>query len=373
MSFTRNKSRIIPAMIASLLATVLMFSSVVLATGCAASSDQGSSASASSDGSTAAGSTLAEPLTVASMKGATSIGLASMMQDDTEDDDYVFEMYAAADEIAPKLVSGDVDIALIPANLAATLYGKTDGGIQVIDINTLGVLYALTADADLKALDGASMADLAGRTIYMSGKGTVPEYTVRCLLQAAGLDEASVSIEFCSEPTEAVARLAAAPDAVGIVPQPFATAALMQNDQLASIMDLSEQWDLLAVDEDSDLPDNGRMVTGVTVARTSVIEEHPDAIADFLEAHRASAEVADTDPSAIAAEVVELGIVGKEAIAEAAIPLCNIVCITGDDMEEALSGYLEALFALAPEAVGGSLPPDEFYFLGWADRYYNSK
>lgn len=351
MSVTMSMHRIFKGTITAIIALTLMAFNV----GC--SSTSSSQASSAEDSSTNA-------LAVASMKGATSIGIASMMQEDSEDDEFDFEVYASADEIAPKLVSGDLDIALIPANLAATLSNKTDGDIKVIDVNTLGVLYAITADENLKALPSATITDIAGYTIFMTGKGTVPEYTVRILLESAGLSMDSVNIEFCSEPSEAVARLESAPRAVAIVPQPYATAATLQNDQLASIIDLSEQWDILAADETSPMPDKGRMVTGVTVARASVIDENPEAVEKFIEQHRSSAEIAMKDPSSIAAKVVELGIVGKESIAEVAIPLCNIVCLTGEEMEDALSGYLEALFVMDPDAIGGDLPGDELYYLG---------
>lgn len=315
-----------------------------------------------------------EPLKVASLKGPTTIGLAALMEpaagtDDQEqaqalastDGGIVFEIFATADEIAPKLASGDVDIALIPANLAATLYQKTDGSLAVIDVNTLGVLYALTADPGLQAAEAPTMADLAGRTVYLTGKGTVPEYTVRCLLAAAGVAEDAVDLRFCSEPQEVVANLAQDSTAVGIVPQPFATAAPAQNPAIASIMDLSAQWDALAADAAPGAPDQGRMVTGVTVVRADTLQQRPQDVAAFLEAHAAAAQQANDDPASIADTVVELGIVGSAAIAEKAIPLCNVTCLTGDDMKQALSGYLQALFDLAPEAVGGSLPDDGFY------------
>lgn len=338
-------------------ATALALAGLLALAGCATSPAADSSQAASD-------ATTSEPVRIASLKGPTTIGLASMIQEDG--DAYDVTVHATADEVAPLLASGDIDIALVPANLAATLFARTEGGIEAIDVNTLGVLYALTADEGLKEQRDIAFADLAGRTIYLTGKGTVPEYTVRCLLAAAGLTEADVTLEFRSEPTEVVALLATDPSAVGIVPQPFATAATIQNEAIANVMDLTEQWDALtASDEAADgNGTSGRFVTGVTVARTAFIDEHPELVEAFLEAHRASAEVAQGDPAAIAQEVVDLGIVGNVQIAEQAIPLCNVVCLTGDEMRSALSGYLEALFALDPTAIGGALPEDAFYYLG---------
>lgn len=302
-----------------------------------------------------------EPVIVSSLKGATSIGLAAMIQE--QDSSYEFQISTNADEIVPKLSSGSVDIALIPANLAAVLYKKTNGGIQVIDVNTLGVLYGITANTSLKEMSDVSISDLVGKTIYMTGKGTVPEYTLRCLIQAAGISESNVAIEFRSEPTEVLAMLEANPDSVGIVPQPFATTAVLKNENLKNVLDLNEQWNILATKQNSSINNGGKMVTGVTVARTDFIKERPEAIKSFLEAHKQSATLAASDPKAVAEEVVQLGIVPNINIAEIAIPLCNIVCLTSTEMKEALSGYLEALYFMSPEAIGNSLPGDDFYYI----------
>ncbi len=317
-----------------------------------------------------------EPLRVCSLKGPTTIGLASLMAEGGSDgegeaegpsaDPYAFEVAATADEVAAKLAAGECDVALLPANLAAALYQRTDGAVRAIDVNTLGVLYGLTADESLKAADGLSMADLAGRTVYLTGKGTVPQYTVECLLQAAGVAD-SVTLEFRSEPSEVAALVQADPAAVGIVPQPFATAAMAQDGSLAAVLDLTEQWDR-AFATAADGQEAGRFVTGVTVARAEVLDQRPEDVRRFLRDHGASAALAASDPAAVAPEVVELGIVGSVPVAERTIPQCNVVCLTGDDMKAALGGYLARLFELAPQAVGGFLPDDGFYWDGDAAR-----
>ena len=329
-----------------------------------------------------------EPLRICSLKGPTTIGLASLIAENglaqeaedgaaadaaegdaapgDADAPYLFEMAATADEVAPKLASGECDIALIPANLAATLYQRTNGAVRAIDVNTLGVLYALTADAQLKAADDLSMADLAGRTVYLTGKGTVPQYTVECLLQAAGVAD-SVTLDFRSEPAEVAALIQADPTAVGIVPQPFATAAIAKDGNLEAVLDLTEQWDRAFADA-ADGQEAGRFVTGVTVARAEVLDERPEDVRRFLRDHGAAAALAANDPAAVAPEVVELGIVGSVPVAEKAIPACNVVCLTGSDMKAALSGYLGRLFELAPQALGGALPDDGFYWNGASGR-----
>ncbi|HJG30590.1 MAG TPA: ABC transporter substrate-binding protein [Collinsella ihuae] len=323
-------------------------------------SDSTAGAGSTSTGSSAsaAGSAEEEPVEsvevrVASLSGPTSIGLVSFMElaKDAEryDNTYTFNIYKAADEILPQVIKGDIDIALIPANAASVLYNKTEQGIACIDVNTLGVLSVVTGDASV-----ASFEDLAGRTVYLTGKGTTPEYTMNYLLSAAGIAD-SVTLEFKSEATEVVSTLAADASAVGVLPQPFVTAALTKNDALSAPVDLTDVWAQYA-DEGS------QMVTGVTVVRREFAEAHEQAVVEFLIAQAASVATVNDDPAAAAPLVVEAGIIESEAVAEAAIPNCHLVCLTGEEMKDALSGYLEVLHAASPEAVGGTMPEDNFYF-----------
>ena len=335
----------------ALAAAVLLCAGLVLG-GCAAGTDsqqdaQAQDAAATDTAADEAAAAAADELRIGSLKGPTSIGLAAMM----EGDEGVFTVAASTDEIAPQLLQGQLDIALVPANLAATLYQKTEGAIRVLDVNTLGVLYAVSA------ADVSSIEQLRGRTVYMTGKGAVPEYTVQALLAAAGL-EGEADIQFCSEPTEVVARIAQDAEAVGILPQPYAAAASMKDEALKIGLDLTSAWEEVTGGE------RGSIVTGVTIALADTVESQPDVISVFLRRHAASAEVAQSDPAAIASEVVELGIIENAQLAQAAIPLCNVVCLTGDEMQNALQGYLESLYDQDPAAVGGALPDSSFYYHG---------
>lgn len=308
-----------------------------------------------------AGSALSEAerepavIRVGSLKGPTSLGLLHLMDKVSKGettDSYEFRMTTGADELLPLMVKGELDIILVPANVAAVLYQKTNGGVEVIDINTLGVLYMVTGTAELN-----SIADLKGKTVYLTGKGTTPEASLRYLLDACGLEEKDVSLEFKSEAAEVAAVLAENPDAIGLLPQPFVTAACMQNENLKVALDMNEEW--LRVQGEAG---NG-MVTGVTVARKDFIAENPEAVAAFLEEHEASAAAVNEDPAAGAVLAVEAGIVAKEPIAQKAIPQCNIVCITGEEMKKALSGYLQVLHDFNAELVGGKAPEEDFYYL----------
>ena len=290
----------------------------------------------------------ADALRIGSMKGPTSVGLASMMQQGQGQ----FTVVAAADELTALLLQDELDIALVPANVAALLFQRTEGQIQVVDVNTLGVLYGVSLDSSV-----ASIEDLRGRTVYMTGKGTVPEYTFLALLDAAGMGEGDVTVQFCAEPAEVAAQVAQHDDAVGILPQPYATAVTVQNPDVTEVLDLTAQWADLTGGELGDL------ITGVTVAKASTVQEQRDAIDAFLVRHGESAAAANADPASIAATVAELGIIDSEPLAQKAIPRCNVVCLVGDPMRQALSGYLESLYQQSPEAVGGALPDDSFYYV----------
>ena len=293
---------------------------------------------------------------VGGLKGPTTMGLVKLMQDAENGEAqnaYEFTMVTAADELTAMVAGDQVDIALLPANVASVLYHKTNQNVSVIDINTLGVLYLVSGDTSITSLD-----QLAGKTVYLTGKGTTPDYVFNYLLSSAGLSAEDVTLDFRSEATEVAAILAENPEAVGLLPQPFVTVALSQNDALSIIMDLTEEWDKLQA-EDS----NSRLVTGVTIVNNDFLSSHPDMVDAFLEEHEASALYTDNHPAEAAELIAAAGIVAKAPIAEQALPYCNITCVTGEDMKEALSGYLEVLYEQAPESVGGSLPDDAFYYI----------
>ena len=295
-----------------------------------------------------------ESVRIGSLKGPTSLGILDLMDRAEKGETkhpYEFRMAVGADELLPLMAKGELDMALIPANVAAVLYHKTEGGVCVVDINTLGVLYLVTGDEAV-----AGPADLKGRTICLTGKGATPEASLRYVLDRSGLGEGDYVLEYRSEPTEVAALLAEDPSRVGLLPQPFATAALMQNGDLRIAMDMNAQWEQLQGGE------GGGMVTGVTVVRREFLEEHEDVVEDFLEEHGSSVAAVNGDPEKGAALAVRAGIVAKEAIAAEAIPRCNLVCVTGEEMKAALSAYLEALAGFDAGLIGGALPEEDFYY-----------
>lgn len=291
---------------------------------------------------------------VGSMKGPTSLGLLFLKEEAKEKqcaNEYEFQMVTAADELLPQMVKGEMDIALLPANVASVLYNKTEGQVTVININTLGVLYMVSGDEELKELE-----DLNGRTIYLTGKGTTPDYVLQYILEKNGIRE-QCRLEYKSEAAEVAALLAENTDAVGLLPQPFATAAITQNEALSVVFDMNEEWNRVQ-------GENGcSMVTGVTVVRNEFLEENEKALKAFLEEHSDSTEKINQDVQKGAALAEEAGIVNAAAIAEKAIPRCNICCIQGEEMKQALEGYLQVLYEYSPETVGGTLPGDDFYYI----------
>ncbi|MBQ2105460.1 MAG: ABC transporter substrate-binding protein [Lachnospiraceae bacterium] len=311
---------------------------------------------------TAAETTVAEDpaddvtIRVAGLKGPTTMGLVKLIDDDangTTENDYEFTMVTAADELTALVAGGKVDIALLPANVASVLYNKTKGNVAVIDINTLGVLYLVSGDSSISTVD-----QLKGKTVYLPGKGTTPDYSLRYVLSAAGLSEEDVTLEFKSEAAEVASVLAEDPNAVGLLPQPFVTAAMAQNDKLSMVMDLAALWDSFQPEEGG-----SRLVTGATIVNKAFLEENSDLVDIFLDEHEASIAFTETNPDAAAELIAAQGIVAKAPIAKKALPYCNVEFISGEEMKEALSGYLNVLFDQNPASVGGALPDDAFYYL----------
>ncbi len=357
--------------IISAAAAVLMAASLVLG-GCGTSQGGGAGESGSpktsasetestkeetdaSLASSSEGESCQAAIRVGALKGPTSMGLVELMdraQKGETSNTYEFTMAGAADELVGKIANGDLDIALVPANVASVLYSKTQQNVAVVDINTLGVLYAVTSDRSV-----ASVANLKGKTVYMTGKGTTPEFVVSYLLAENGLNQADVDLQFKSEATEVASILAQDPEAVGILPQPFATAACIQNGALKQAVDLTEEWNRLNEDSGS------MLVTGVTLVRRDFLRENGPAVDLFVEDHRQSTDFANQNVEEAAALVAEAGIVEKAPIAQKALPQCNIVCITGQEMKDALSGYLNVLYEQDAKSVGGQLPGEDFYYI----------
>lgn len=333
--------------------------SAALLTGCSTAGNDGTSETPDSSSTPSDVTETADPIdvNVMALKGPTAMGMVQLMNEadsgNITDNNYHFTITAATDEVSAALAQGTTDIAAVPANLASVLYNNTEGGVQVLAINTLGVLYIVESGDTVNSVE-----DLRGKTIYASGKGSTPEYALNYVLTQNGIDpSADVTIEWKSEQAECLSALMAEENAIAMLPQPFVTTAQAQSENLRVALDLTEEWD--ALQADSDTPST--LVTGVVVARTEFVEGHPEAISNFLDYYQQSVEYVNANVEDAAQLVGQYEIVTAE-VAQKAIPECNIVFIEGAEMKEKLSGYLSVLFEQNAQSVGGALPDDAFYF-----------
>lgn len=291
-------------------------------------------------------------INIASLKGPTSIGLVKLFDDSDNgqtSNKYNYSIHGTADEISTGLIKGDFDAAAVPCNLASVLYNKSKGEIVIAGINTLGVLYILEKGEEIK-----SVADLKGKTIYATGQGTTPEYTLRYLLSSNGLDpDKDVTIEFRSEASEVVSAVSQMESAIMMLPQPYVTIAQNSDENIRVALDVTKEWE--KNDKDS------TVVTGVVVARKAFIDEHPKEFEAFLSEYKASALYANNNVDDTAALLEKFDIF-KAAVAKKAIPQCNVTFITGSEMQTKVLSYLSVLFDANPASVGGSLPDENLFY-----------
>ena len=314
----------------------------------------GSSAATTSQAASSASSQASsgDKIRIAGLKGPTSMGLVKLMNDSEEGkakNSYEFTMAGAADEITPKLIKGELDMAAVPANLASVLYSKTQGKVEVLAVNTLGVTYIVENGTSIN-----SVADLKGKTIYGTGKGSIPEYALRFVLKKNGIDpDKDVKLEWKSEPTEVVALMGQQKDVVAMLPQPYVTVAAGNVENFREALSITDEW--------SKQDKESKFITGVLVARKDFVESNKDAVKSFMEEYEASIKFANDNVDEAAALVGKYDIV-KEQVAKKALPKCNITFIAGDEMKTALTGFYKVLFDLAPESIGGALPNEDFYY-----------
>ncbi len=296
-------------------------------------------------------------VSVLGLKGPTSMGLVSFAEKieegELKDNNYSFEMIVATDEVAAKLAKKEIDIAAVPANLASVLYNNLEGEVKVVAVNTLGVLYIAE-----KGESVSEIADLKGKTIIASGKGATPEIALRYILSENGIDpDNDVIIDWKTEQSECVAALATSENAVAMLPQPFVTTAISKNNEIRIALDLTSEWEKIQEGKE----EKSSLITGVLVARTEFAEENPEALDAFLGHYKKSVDFVNENLEE-GAKLVEAYDIVPYSVALKAIPDCNIVCITGDELEKKLSGYLSVLFEQNPKSVGGELPDEEFYY-----------
>lgn len=264
---------------------------------------------------------------------------------------YHITMPGANDEVVAAISNGDADIAAVATNLAATLYNKTSGGVTVLAVNTLGVLSLLGNGQEV-----ATIADLAGKTIYAPGQGANPEYILRYVLTGNGLDpDKDVTIQFVGEGSELLTVWQTDPEAIIMAPQPVATSILMQNENAVTLFNMTDEWDKVSGGDST-------LMMGCVIVRNEFLQENPGAVALFLQEYAASIEKAQSDVEGTAALCEQYGLIPKAALAKAAIPSCGLTFVTGAEMKSTLSGYLQVMFDADLKSVGGAMPGDDFYY-----------
>lgn len=291
----------------------------------------------------------AAPINVMVLNGTTGFGMANLMDaaaNGSAGQDYTFSVETDASNVVAGLVNGSVDIAALPTNAAAAVYNKTQGGVQVLALNTLGVLYLVT--------DGSvtveSMADLAGQTVYAPAQN--PSFIFQHIVQASGVENVTVDNTY-AQPADLNAAVASGQVSIAVLPEPMVTVARSKNPNLQVALDLTAEWDKVSP--------AGSLVQGCVVVRKEFAQANPQAVSLFLEEYGASIQAMLDDIEGTAAKIEANGIFTKAAVAAKAIPNCNVCFIAGEEMKTALAEFLRIMFEVAPASVGGSIPGDDFY------------
>ncbi|MBR4143809.1 MAG: ABC transporter substrate-binding protein [Firmicutes bacterium] len=290
---------------------------------------------------------LSSPLNVGTLMGPTGMGMAGLFG--REDEGFQMNLYDVPDQCMAGLLNGDLDVAAIPSNVAAVLYNKTEGGIRLLGVNTGGVLYVLSNNAE----PVSSLADLKGKTVYASGMGGVPEYAFKALMEKEGLAESDVELIWMNSHADVVSTLISQ-GGYALVPEPQVTVAGTKADTVKVDLDINAMW------KESfgyDLP------MGVIACRAEIADNRADDLGYFLQEYNKVLEGYNADKDAAAETIANAGILPAAGVAKAAMPRCNIMLETGiAHAKDILTPLYETLFSFNPQSVGGSIPGDDFYF-----------
>lgn len=291
---------------------------------------------------------------IVTLKGPTGIGMAKMMDDAATDPSlkYTFTVAAQPTEAVAAVSGGKADIASVPTNLAATLYKKTEKGVKMIAINTLGSLYILENGNTIN-----SFADLKGKTVYATGQGANPEYVLNYLLEKNNLKVGEdVKVEFKAEHSELATLMASGECVIGMLPEPNVSSAMAQNKDLRIALNLNDEWNKVA-------DENSRLTMGCVIVRNEFLQNYPDKVAEFLSKLETSVKYATENAADAGALCEKHQIVPKAALATKAIPNCNLTLIKGADMKPAIESYFNVLHTANPTSVGGAVPDEGFYYV----------
>ena len=288
------------------------------------------------------------------LSGTTGVGIAPMINDVKSGNaalNYNIEVASSADMINPGLIQGEVEIAALPTNVASVLYNKTGGKVMVAAVNTKGVLYLLENGETVK-----SFADLKGKTVYLPGQGSNPEFIFRYLVEKNGLvigKDVMVDYTYGS-PDELATAITSGLVSLAVLPEPKVTAIKSQNNAVRSALDFTAEWNKVS---------DGELVQGCIVVQKSFAEEHPAELAQFLKDYEASIQFVNNNIDEAATMIEAAGIIPKAPLAKKALPACNICFMTGEEMKTSLNSFFKVLFDMAPASIGGAMPDDGIYYL----------
>jgi NitT/TauT family transport system substrate-binding protein len=284
------------------------------------------------------------PLAVATLAGPTGMGMIQLFDNPA----YEVSLLTSPDQISPKVISGEVSVATIPSNLAAVLYNKMQGGIKIVSVNTMGVLYIVENGDTVSSIE-----DLAGKTLYATGQGATPEYVLNKILKENGLED--VNVEYMGAHADLANAVAAGDVSLALLPEPYVSSVLAQNTDVTVKLDINEEWRKI-FGEDAGMPMGVTVVSDALASDTASMNQ---LIADYT----ASVDYVLSDTDSAAADIVAKQIVGAEAVAKAAIPRCGISFITGEDCAAILDDYFQVMFESNPQSLGGAIPDQDIYYL----------
>jgi NitT/TauT family transport system substrate-binding protein len=291
------------------------------------------------------------PITIGALKGPSGIGMALLFESPPlayAGRGATVVAVGSADLMAAKVISGEFEGAVLPVNVAAKLYNS---GIPIAlgAIVGEGMLSFLSSDPSIKGIE-----DLKGRAVQVSGQGATPDYLFRRLLKAAGMDPAKdVELSYALPYPEAAAALAAGKIPCALLPEPFATLALVANPQLSAPFDVGQLWTRATGQKSYPM--------SAFVVSSRLAKADPTAVQAILKAYEASIAwvVANPGEAGKLAEKHDLGL--KATIATIAIPRSAYVFVRSPQARGAVEALLSVFIETAPASVGGKLPDDGFY------------
>lgn len=290
---------------------------------------------------------------VGTLKGPTSIGMIQMIDNNAPIGKTAinFTLAGAPDELTAKLLSGEIDAAAIPLNMAPLLYNKTGGDFVITSIITLGVIYVVENGQTIN-----NITDLKGKTIYTAGKGSTADIAFQYTLKLYGIDPAKdVTISYMGEHAEVAAKVTSDAGTIALLPEPFVTTVTMKNANIKNALDITKLYEEKT---------NSSLMMSAFIVNRDFAEKYPGTVDAFLKEYKKSVDYVNSNVTQAAALVAKHGILPSAEIATNAIPKCNIVYMdaTTKDNKKALTDILQIFYDFNPATVGGKMPGDDFWY-----------